>query len=245
MCRDSFLRVWRVRRTTTQPATLSLSALGQGPQECTAVFAEERPLINAAELIDWGKQTVQLEICEQCGIQGCSSGAWVAPRWTGSHLLLLPDFTSMMEGEFERTERAPPKAIAERGIAVLSESALIALSNWIVPNAVPPMTGRDLLRTMQWEAPFQVLGRFPDPVRVRRDLILACTAGDADPILDALEEALERLNDREEAARLQKPPEAHQPIGLFLNDSSTTEWTPLVRIDGTYKLALAPDLVAV
>ena len=235
--------MWRVHEVTTRPATLDLSSSGQGLREVTELVSDSIVLANAMELVSWTSRTVQARVCDFCGIEGCSSHGWVAPRWAGSHLLFLPAYERMLEGDFEQAEFRPPDYLSTRGIPVIHRSAAQKIPTFAELRACPLMTGDELVRTLQWGAPLQILGEFPNPVRVRRDLVLASYVGEASPVLDALEQALRPLATSTEPIAIQPPPEDHEPASLFLDDLGATEWTPLVRVGPEYKLALTPDLV--
>ena len=121
-----------------------------------AVFA------NAAELSSWDATRVQVQICEDCGIEHWASGGWLVARNVGVGVAFIPAFGEMHTGDWERVEYAPP--YFAQGMPVFTPTDYAKLRRWCLG--------------LQWEAPAPVLGMFPADIQLNQDLLLA--------VLDAL-----------------------------------------------------------
>ena len=63
--------------------------------------------------------------------------------------------------------------------------------------AVPVLTGGELLRCLQWEAPARVLGKFPAEIQLDQDLLLAASDGEVSDAAAMLESAIRRIDHAE------------------------------------------------
>lgn len=145
---------------------MDFTSSGQGRPVVTQLLFDEIVVANAVELTDWAEESVQLEVCEACGVIHCNPGGWGALRRLGDSVVLIPDFQAMTEGPIEYR---PPGWMSKPGPALVSGSLVEEL--WAAVPELPavtglkPLSGSEAARCMQWSAPLKVLGEFPAPPR--------------------------------------------------------------------------------
>jgi hypothetical protein len=199
---------------------------------------------NAAEWCSWDGTCVQVHVCEECGTEHCASGGWLVPGNVGVGVAFVPAFNDMLAGRWEQEEYAPP--YFARGMPVFVSDDYVRLRRWIdgLPpiEAVPVLTGGELLRCMQWDAPARVLGVFPADIQLDQDLLLAASEGEVSDAAAMLENAIRQTGGESRAWLTPSPPTA-RAVTLYLDTPGTPEWTPLYIIDDDARLAPLPGHV--
>jgi hypothetical protein len=105
-------------------------------------------------------------------------------------------------------------------------------------DVTPSVTLREVALLTQWLAPWHVLGKPGDPVRVKRDLVIAASNGELEAIVHQLESILQdALSDVAPV----RPTSATRGPELYLDGvKKTPTWNPLV-IDDVGSLRLSVD----
>lgn len=205
-------------------------------------------LANAVKLSAWKARSVQAIVCG-CGVDGCADGGWVAPRRCGDLVLLLPDFDDLVEDEADPPRHAPPSYVGRRGIPIIRaeamERAVDALPGWPRRDDLAPLMNASIPRILQWEAPWQMLGRFPEPPRVRRDDILATSEGLPGEQANRIDALLATYAESDSEAAFRATEKGDRVITFYVDAPATMEWCPLVMMDGEPRLSLCPGLVVV
>lgn len=215
---------------TLRRVKLDFTSSGQGIRKDRALVADDEEIANAVGLVDFSENPLQAVVCKSCGYTGCEQGGWVALRRVGDAVVWLPDFETMAQGEGEMTEHAPPSFLARRGALVLRgrplESVRAELSEFPDPSSLPALSGVDVARLVQWEAPGRLLGRFPDVPRIDRSRLIAVDPGDTS--LRAAE--LNRLVDLYVSSRdAVVPTGGAHPVTFFVDLPGIPEWTPMAE----------------
>ncbi|KMO77572.1 hypothetical protein BST22_07040 [Mycolicibacterium chubuense] len=223
---------------TTRTVTLDFSS-SDGPHErVTQIAIDGAVFANAAELSSWGAARVQVHLCEQCGMEHCASGSWLVVRNVGIGAAFIPAFDEMLAGEWEQREYAPP--YFAQGLPIFTPDDYATLRRWCVGlppmDALPLLTGDEILRVLQWEAPAHALGVFPADVELDQDLVLAVSDGGHADAAVLLEEAIEPTRGTGRAS-LETSSLSAQAITFYLNASGTPEWTPLYVVNDRPRLA--------
>jgi hypothetical protein len=230
--------MWIVRELIAQSVTLDVSSSGQSNRAVTQIVADGTVFANAAELSSWGDAPVQVHLCEECGIEGCATGGWLVPRHVGVGVAFVPAFGEMLDADEEGVECAPTDF--DQGMPVFLPDDYDRLRRWcagLPPSAaVPVLTGDELLPSLQWEAPSNVLGKFPDEVQLDQDLLLAASDGEISDVADMLERAIRRI-DGAGRAWLAPVPAGARAVTLYLDAPGTPEWTALYTIGDEIRLA--------
>lgn len=130
--------------------------------------------------MDWADHSVQFELCEACLVVGCSPGGRVAIRRFGDRVLIIPDFTAMIQGDWEATEYAPPRWMEKRGPLSFSSSSWSVFHSACVGapsfDSIATASAAEVLRLYHFLAPRLFLPDFLSPSFAKWDLIL-CTSG--------------------------------------------------------------------
>lgn len=238
--------MWLIRDLTHRRMRLDFSSSGQAAQDVTQLLADGEVLANAMELASWTEERVQLQVCQDCGIEGCAPGGWVAPRLAGDLVVLLPAFASMCSDEYALDEYRPPAVVERRGIPVLTAVLAQGVSKrgeWLPwPHELPLMTGAELVRWLQWEAPAEVLGRLPQAVAIRQDLVLASSMDDHRVATALVAAEIERVA-KLDGVLLSAMDPSWQPIALHLEGPRFPEWNPAVMRGEEIALRVG-DLIA-
>jgi hypothetical protein len=234
--------LWRIQRLEFRPRELDFRSSDQGRRMTISVVADGTEIINALDLVDAKQDPMQTIVCEACGYPGCNGGNRVVVRRLGDGILLLPAFDAMAAGSWELTEYAPPYFVAKHGSAFLADGALATLARRIPvfadPDRWPPLTVRECVCLLQWEAPAGIVGAFPDRPRLREAAIAAASHGTGREAFDALEDAIAASWQDARPAKL-VPGES---VYFYLDEVRHPAWEPLTFADGRYRLALAPGV---
>jgi hypothetical protein len=230
--------MWVVRDLVAQSVTLDVSSSGRSNRAVTQIVADGTVFANAAELSSWGDAPVQVCLCEECGIEGCATGGWLAPRHVGVGVAFVPAFGEMLDADEDGAECAP--ADFDQGMPVFVPDDYDRLRRWCAglppAEAVPVLTGDELLRSLQWEAPAHVLGKFPDEIQLDQDIVLAASDGEISDVADMLERAIRRI-DGVGRAWLVTVPAIARAVTLYLDAPGTPEWAALFIVDDEIRLA--------
>lgn len=230
--------MWFVRDLTTQTVTLDFSPADRADQAVTQIVIDGAMFANAAELSSWDHPRVQVHICEDCGFEGCASGGWLVVRNVGVGVAFIPAFDEMLSGDWERVGYAPPHF--GQDMPVFTPTDYAKLRDWCVGlppiDAVPDLTGDELLRCLQWGAPAHVLGMFPADIQLNEDLLLAVSDGEISGAAALLESAIRHTHGTSRVS-LKPSPSTARAITLYLDARGTPEWTPLYAINDETRLA--------
>lgn len=172
--------MWTPTKIEARSTPLDLSTSGLGRCTVRQVVCDDVVVCNASDSIDWSAPSVQFELCEACLHEGCSSGGRVAIRRFNDRVLIIPDFTAMIQGDWEATEYAPPPWMVKRGPLSFSPS------NWSVFHSacvgapsfdsIAAASTAEVLRLYHFQAPRSFLPDYLSPSLAKWDLIL-CTSG--------------------------------------------------------------------
>lgn len=238
--------MWTVDQIETRERQLDFSSSELGRHRSVRLLADGIEIVNALDFVDIEAGEVdgiQLMVCEHCGTPGCQSGGRVSIRRLEDGLIMIPDFAAMARGEWERSEHGPPIFLEERGAPLFRGSALdVLLSKLPALGDRPgwqPLSYREAALLLQWEAPGQVLGGFPEPPRLRQNRIVAVSHG------SRMEEEFGALAELLGAALREERPVSvmtGETVTFYLEDAGFPEWAPLVLTGSGYRLALAPGL---
>lgn len=151
-----------------------------------------------------------------CSVEHYASGSWLVLRNVGARCASIPAFDDMLAGDWRRVEYAPQHYA--QGMPIFTPTDYAKLRRWcdgLPPiDAVPDLTGDELLRCLQWEAPPQALGAFPSDTQLNQQLLLAVSDGEISDMTALLESALRGTQGR---ALLKPCPWTARPIMLYLN----------------------------
>lgn len=234
-----------VTTITTVARELDFSSSSGGRCVVTAVSAGDVQLCNAVELLEVETGRLQIEVCECCGHRGCAQGGWVALRRCAEFVVWIPAWEAMERGSWNANEYQPPAYFAVHGSPVFAANAWEELRRLrpVLPAAatLTPLTAREASRLVQLAAPLQVLGRYPDPPRLRRDLLLGVVEGDLHAEADALDRCLDAWFQAEESVQPVSG-RLFAAIELLLDSMQIPTWVAFGRRDGTISLLLDGDL---
>ncbi len=81
--------LWRVKRVEARQAVLDFSSSDLGQARVTQVVADGVVIANAREHTRWTERASQVQVCEECGVERCTPGGWVAARRAGDVVLWI------------------------------------------------------------------------------------------------------------------------------------------------------------
>jgi hypothetical protein len=231
--------VWRIQNLEKGEVTLDFSSAESGSFRTSALTADDTAIVNATTLVEMEDDgCVQVIVCTECGTVHCEPGGWVQPRRFGDALLWLPCFQRLVD---DNAEYRPPDFFKERGLPFFDAARAQRLGD-LLPlfrlDVTPSVTLRDVALLTQWLAPWHVLGKPGDPVRVKRDLVIAASNGELEAIVHQLESILQdALSDMAPV----RPTSATPGPEFYLDGvKKTPTWNPLV-IDDALSLRLSVD----
>jgi len=231
--------VWRIQNLEKREVTLDFSSAGMGSFRTSALTADDTTIVNATTLVEMEDDTcVQVLVCAECGIVRCESGGWVRSRRFGDALLWLPCFERISDDE---VEYRPPDFFKARGLPFFEGASAERLGD-LLPlfrlETTPLATLRDVALLTQWLAPWHVLGKPGEAVRVKRELLIATSSGELESVVDQLEAVLdEALADMSSA----RPAHATPGPELYLDGpKGTPTWKPLV-VDDLGRVRISVD----
>ncbi len=218
---------WAVDEVTVRRHTLDFTSSGQGRYDATQILFDGQLLANAAGLTTWNRDRIQVLVCEACGTEHCESGGWLTVRSAGNLRVFLPSFGDW-KSERDRLEYAPPQLVLKRGAPVLEPGVYARLREFIpeVPIAPAPITAAEARELVMFEAPSGLkLGRTRHELARR---FVSAADREVDEAIDALLAVVVQLESSREMLVARPLAEGDQPITLYLDNATFSEWTPIV-----------------
>jgi hypothetical protein len=221
--------------------TLDFSASGQRPAHVSQLVQDEHVIFNAIELIDWENDRVQALICGQCGIVGCASGGWISFRSAGTMIL----FTPASDEDFES---------ARQPLYFISGSTYDQLQD-LIPQLPPrpgiiPLTTREAVRLLQFEAPYNLFGSPFTEFSVRRDLVIGASSGSVTECLNQIQTLIHTCSSTDANVLLRPSHGDEEIVSLYVdyNDLSVdyhdfVEWNVLACTEESCRLIVGSQLV--
>lgn len=146
-----------------------------------AVLAGEEPFTNAANLVEWGADPVQLVVCGECAHPGCAQGNYVTIRTVGEGLLLVAPAFEAAAGALGLAQYGPPALLERQGWLLDLERVAAPLPELVAAAAgLRPPTAAELARLAQWEAPDRALGEPASAPALGRDVLDVAADGELD-----------------------------------------------------------------
>ena len=211
--------LWRVNQLEHRRVEVDRSSAGLSRAVVTQLLHAGEVIANAIEWTRWG-DTAQVIVCTHCGVVGCETGGWIAPRKVGDHVLWL------------RTVQAPPAYFEKHGIPLIDAAQLPSR----VLGETLLLRGQDVVRLLQMTAPDSLLGAFGSEVVVREPAVIAVSEGERAEALQALKTVLAET----QAVRA---PVAFDPLGdgdvpttFYLDAQGHPSWSPMVRVGGVLRV---------
>lgn len=231
--------MWRIQNLEKGEVTLDFSSAGLGSFRTSELVADDTAIVNATTLVEMEDDScAQVIVCTACGTVHCEPGGWVQPRRFGDALLWLPCFERLAD---DKAEYRPPDFFKTRGLPFF-DGAKAQLLGELLPlfrlEVTPSVTLREVALLTQWLAPWHVLGKPGDAVRVKREVLIAASSGELESLVGQLEAVLhEALSDVSPV----RPARATPGPELYLDGAKATPtWNPLV-LDDAGNLRLSVD----
>ena len=211
--------LWRVNQLERRRVEVDRSSAGLGRAVVTQLLHGDKVLANAVEWTRW-RDTAQVIVCTHCGVEGCESGGWVAPRKVGDHVLWL------------RTLHAPPAYFEKHGIPLIDAAQLPsrALAETLL------LRGEDVVRLLQMTAPDSLLGALGSDVVLREPAVIAVSEGERAEALAALKTVLAETLAVREPVAFDPLSDGEVPISFYLDARGHPSWSPMVRVAGVLRV---------
>lgn len=171
---------------------LDFTSSGQGTFSATALFVGGVQIVNAIELLDFDdvEDSVQLLVCEECGIPGCQPGNWASIRHFRRQIVFLPAVGAARQGEWEANEYQPPEYMRTNGFPTFSAEDYAELrretARFPAARSVNKCNSLETLDLLQFLAPGRILGDLGSPAKLQPHSILAVTKGELGQEIDVL-----------------------------------------------------------
>lgn len=237
--------MWQPKSFRTKNKILDLSSSGQSAISVHELYADDVCISNGIELNNWGDASIQLIVCESCAFVQCLSGNWGTLRKAGAYVLLIPMFHEMLQSDRDFEELSPPVFLKQHGAMLLALEQYTDLQQ-IIPSIptienIQKLNSAEAARLMQWEAPQEMLGVFPNPVKLEENKLLAT---DQDSDSAAINQLSNLLNDAIYSSfPVELAPIAAENtlVSFFIIDGiQYTEWRPMGLFGDSSQLVLEP-----
>jgi hypothetical protein len=236
--------MWSITSVDAKPMKFDFRSSEQGQPTYTSLYAGNRRIVNAADRVDFDPEIdcIQVEVCEDCGFTQCAPGGWVSLRRLGSNVLWIPAFEAI-SSDHRPDEFQPPVYVRDLGVPSFDETAYAQVRQHI--SALPAsenirvLSSREAALILQWEAPGRVLGKFPEPLSLRRDRFVAVDYGDLEENIAALSALLGKAYAK--PCNLILLPEGAQRT-FYLDLPGHPAWAPLAEHDNGLALRLSGNL---
>ncbi|NOX54007.1 MAG: YcxB family protein [Planctomycetes bacterium] len=241
--------MWLIGDFEIRPVELRIDFGGTCERYPTeAVYADGTCLVNATGWVDLRDDPAQVIVCPECGETGCARGGWISLRRVGDFIAWIPAFDRLKDRDWKTNTHAPPEYVLSRGVPLFPPQVYCRLRSQV--SAFPPIdqiqriSAGEGLRLLQWEAPLQALGEFPQPVRLNRDVILAVSHGNLEEELTRLQAFIDAHADSE--ASLVPIAECGLiPIEFYLDGPRFPEWRPFASVGTSVVLLFEPAAMLV
>jgi hypothetical protein len=213
---------------------LDFSSSNQGRVRVTSIEASEIRLINALELVKFDPESTQVFVCEECGITHCKPGGWVTIRRMGNGVVWIPYWSGMEKGDFEEQEYQPPGFFKTQGMPIFAERAWEEIrslrKDFLRHRELVALDSKEAVRLIQWTAPGNVLGEFPDEPKLRRNLLIAVTQGEINDKADHVDASIKDFLTKPVMLDSLICDETVIPIEFHLDLPGVPSWTPFVEV---------------
>lgn len=240
--------MWQIDRIEIRRRQLDFTSSTGGRPHTKALFSDGTCLVNAVSFADLGDDPTQMIVCEACGTVQCQPGGWVGIRRIGNAVAFVPAFAKMLEGESASTEFSPPDYVQSRGVPILSvdvyESLRLGVAELPPLSKLGSLTAAEAVHLLQWDAPLSVLGRFPHPPKLIRNVLLAVSDGELDHECDRLQNFLEK-NIGSPSTLSAIGDASYVPIEFQLDGPGFPTWRPTVRVDDRSAFLFEPAVPVV
>lgn len=235
--------MWKPTEISTSQSKMDFTSSGQEVRTVTQLYFNDVLFCNGIELVEFDVKRVQFIVCDHCGYAGCSPGNWLTVRKLRDLVIFIPSFESMEDGEWEMSEYQAPFQIKKRGAIYLEKNQFKVVQSYLpsLPDidCLEEIKTREIAQLFQFEAPFRVLGKFPDPILFRKDLYVATTSELEDGIISQLEGLLDTFYRSKSVADFIC---IKEDISIFLDGTEFIEWKPICTDGSKIYLKLLPNI---
>lgn len=247
--------MWHIKNPEIKKTTLDFTSSEQGKPEVSQLVYENFILMNAIEYTEFSGDSVQLIICDHCGIINCASGGWVCFRKSADFILLIPDFESIEEDEWSSTEYAPPSFYDKSTHKQIKDTPYFDLTTYNnlrksfphfpVYDKLQNLKMSEAIRLAQYNMPMRYFGTPPEIIISpnKKNLAVGASKGKAKEILERIEKILKDNYKNDSPALIRKPLYNEEIIYLFLDASEFIDWKTLIRKNEKYFLMLEENFV--
>jgi hypothetical protein len=230
---------WWIDTFEFREAVLDFTSSGQSRCKVHQVVCENVLLINATELLEFEGDSVQVGVCESCGVTGCVPGSWVKVGTIGANVLFCPAIRKMREGDWQSKAYSPPNYLTTRGIPVIPESVYRQIRA-LAPRlpryeTLHSCSNHDVLGLLQLNAPGQLLGTLGKKPTVSRDSLIAVSHGDLETEINTFESLVDVAYNAGNQGCFGRP---SKYVTFYSNLPGFPEWSPFGYIDGNPILGL-------
>lgn len=236
--------MWIIDDFEIRDVQLDFTSSDGGRPWVRSIYSSEICLVNALEYTHFDEDPTQLLVCEQCGNTGCAAGGWVQIRRIADYVGLIPALHVIGSDPERFSEFSPPAYLDSSGfLFTRSTYELLCQETNVFPpfERVKSLSAGEAVRLLQWQAPMQVLGCFPDRPVLVQNSILAVSDGQLEDQCDLFRQFLDVNFDSPVSL---EGTEAHDAISIefYLDGPGFPTWNPLARIGNQLAFNFEPKI---
>ena len=235
--------MWNPTEIKLKYGSLDFSSAGIGAVDAKKIYLDEWKFCNSVDHVEIDEDAlVQFYVCPHCGYVSCEPGNWLSLRRSGDFVFFIPAFEDMEEDESDLAEYSPPYEVKKRGAFYLDRMQYDQLKRYMgmLPRQedLPTLSKREVSLLVQWEAPFQVLGNFPNGMSLEQQDYLVVDGGEDKDVLETLKDALSHFYSSRNPA--DTPIEVENKSTILLGAYDFAKWSPISIVGGRVFLRLEP-----
>lgn len=141
----------------------------------SALYADNKCLINDIYTLNWKKEDVYSEICKYCGIPNCGGEKQLSLRYLCGYLIIFPCFNKYKNHTLIRPFSWSDAIELET--IILTEEQCLELNNMglnlLKVQKYPTPSKEELIQIVQWDTPYHILKNNYPNISINSNVIYA------------------------------------------------------------------------
>ena len=234
--------MWQIKEISTYKKLYDFSSSGLGTRNLSVLEIDNHIFLNMIEMTDIQneEQYFQTMICEECGMQHCAKGNWVAIRSVDNYIFFIPIF-DLEYIDIDIEEYSPPLIMKEKGAFWLRNTNYTDLEN-LIPDLksiqnINQLSKNELISLFKWEVPYYFYGNYPNFSDKKINIIRDYNDPDIKLILSILDRLLTQLENTK-GFEIKELDANDKIFTLNFNIKQSKQWKVLALNNDKYYLIL-------